>query len=192
MCGEYGAEYYRPHYHACLFGVGFSDGVLFRRMASGCDLFTSKTLDSLWQKGFSSFGSVTFESAAYVARYVLKKVGSDVERLGVVDMSTGEIALRREEFTRMSLKPGIGAPWLLKYRKEVYPRDYVVVDGVKCKPPRYYDKLVKDDASVDVDSIEYDRYVKSLSTLSDNTESRLRVREIVTRARLRSKVRNLV
>lgn len=189
MCGEYGSQYGRPHYHSCLFGVSFSDGRLYRQMESGHSLYTSEILSRLWPFGFASFGEVSFESAAYVARYVLKKTGSDVERLGIVDFSTGEVALRREEFTRMSLKPGIGAPWLAKFQREVYPRDYVVVRGVKCKPPRYYDKLV--DGESFMDGVEYDRYVRSLATLEDNSEERLRVREIVTRARVAFKVRPL-
>lgn len=191
MCGEYGGMHGRPHFHACMFGVSFSDGQVFRRMESGCDLYTSEVLSRLWPFGFSSFGEVTFESAAYVARYVLKKTGNDVERLGVVDFSTGELSVRREEFTRMSLKPGIGAPWLEKYRREVYPRDYVVVRGVKCKPPRYYDKLSLDLPESDGDLVEYQRYVRSLGAVSDNTVDRLRVRESVARARLSFKLRSL-
>lgn len=188
-CGEYGGERGRPHYHACLFGVGFGDRVYYRSMPSGADLYTSEELERLWPFGFSSVGDVTFESAAYVARYVLKKVGSDVERLGVLDMSTGELALRAEEFVRMSLKPGVGAPWLAKFQTDVYPRDEVIVRGVKCKPPRYYDKLV--DGEMFMDDVEYRRYCKSLETVADSSVERLRVREICTRARLSFKSRGL-
>ena len=41
----------------------------------------------------------------------------------------------------MSLKPGVGARWLEKFSTDVYPRDYVVIRGVKVKPPKYYDTL---------------------------------------------------
>ena len=69
-CGEYGEKFSRPHHHACLFGYDFPDKVLFRKTSSG-NLYTSELLSSLWPFGFSTIAAVTFETAAYVARYVL-------------------------------------------------------------------------------------------------------------------------
>jgi hypothetical protein len=40
----------------------------------------------------------------------------------------------------MSLKPGIGEGWLRKWYNDVYPHDYIVHNGAKLRPPRYYDK----------------------------------------------------
>lgn len=191
MCGEYGERFHRPHFHACLFGVGFPDRVLFRRGESGSDLYTSACLDRLWSHGFASVGDVNFESAAYVARYVLKKQGSRVERLGIVDMSTGELALRREEYCRMSLKPGIGAKWLKKFLPEVYPRDFVVVRGVKCKPPRYYDKLLEAEPDLKFDAVAQARFERSMASIVDSSPERLAVREVVAKARLSFKSRSL-
>ena len=73
MCGEYGEENKRPHYHACLFGVEFEDKEL-HRVRRGIPLYKSETLNKLWKLGFCTIGDVTFESAAYVARYIMKKV----------------------------------------------------------------------------------------------------------------------
>ena len=99
-------------------------------------------LESLWPYGHSSVGNVTFESAAYIARYCVQKVNGDKaeEHYRVVD-DDGVVSYRVPEFNHMSLKPGIGARWLEKYHTDVYPRDYVVIRGVKTKPPKYYDKL---------------------------------------------------
>lgn len=192
MCGEYGDLNGRPHYHACLFNCGFRDRVHYRKLPSGHSLYTSRELETLWPHGFCSVGDVSFDSAAYVARYVLKKLRStEVERLGIVDYSTGEMCLRAKEFVHMSLKPGIGAPWLAKFKSDVFPRDYVVINGQKCPVPRYYDKLVEEDSSLDLDGLQYSRYLRSLRTLVDTSESRLRVREAVTRARLSFKKRGL-
>lgn len=191
MCGEYGDQYGRPHFHACLFGVDFPDRVLFRKMASGCNLYTSRVLASLWPFGFCSIGDVTFESAAYVARYVIKKMLPKVERLGIVDMSTGELQLKASEFVHMSLKPGIGHDWFLKYRLDVFENDYVIVKGRKCKPPIYYSKLL---SVIDPDSAEFmelARYRKSFACELDNSPARLAVREQVARAALAFKVRTL-
>lgn len=188
MCGEYGEQYRRPHFHACLFGVFFADRVLFRRLPSGFDVYTSSVLESLWPHGFSSIGDVTFESAAYVARYIVKKVTGS-RALDHYVSPDGEVLC--PEFTRMSLKPGIGSTWFEKYSKEVYPRDYVVVRGMKCKPPRYYDELMREAKPVVMDFVDLDRYVKAGNVSEDTTPERLRVREQVAEARLRLKQRNL-
>lgn len=193
MCGEYGAEYGRPHFHACLFGFDPGDRKLFSSVASGSKLYTSDRLQALWPMGFTSLGDVTFESAAYVARYVLKKVGSDVERLGIVDFSTGEIATRRAEFCNASRRPGLGYPWLVKYHSDVYPRDEVVVRGMKMKPPRYYDGKAEEFLSLGgMLDWESNRLGKFDLAQSDSSPERLSVREFVTNARLAFKKRSLV
>jgi len=76
MCGEYGENFGRPHFHACIFGHNFDDLKLWKTQ-NDVPLFRSKTLEELWPFGHSSVGTVTFESAAYVARYIMKKVTGD-------------------------------------------------------------------------------------------------------------------
>jgi hypothetical protein len=145
--GEYGEQgTIRPHFHACLFGYDFPDKVFFKRSASGDKLYTSKLLESLWPYGISSVGDVTFQSAAYIARYcVAKRTGDAAKSWYACDEFVDEHGEVRNsvtpEFNRMSLKPGIGSRWLEKFKTDVYPRDYVVVNGVKVKPPKYYDVL---------------------------------------------------
>ena len=143
MGGEYGSEgTMRPHFHACLFGYDFPDKVYYKKTSSGEKIYTSKLLESLWPYGLSSVGNVTFESAAYIARYCVQKVTGDLAQAHYrVITDDGEIIDRVPEFNHMSLKPGIGADWLKKFRTDVFPRDYVVINGVKTKPPKYYDVL---------------------------------------------------
>lgn len=193
MCGEYGEDFQRPHFHALLFNCFFTDRKVYSRLASGSTLYTSERLSELWPYGFSSIGDCTFESAAYVARYCMKKVTgpraqAHYER---VDWATGEITSVTPEFNRMSLKPGIGASWFAKYRKDVYPGDFVVVNGMKAKPPRFYDNLLKSAGDFDSDLVEFLRYQKALKSSEDNTPERLAVREKVAAAALKSKVRSL-
>lgn len=195
MCGEYGELLARPHFHACLFGAFFDDRKVYKELPSGSTLWTSDALARLWPCGFSSIGDVTFESAAYVARYVMKKRFGDVanehSHYKYVD-DCGEVHYREPEFAHMSLKPGIGATWFKKFHGDVYPRDFVVVGGLKCKPPKYYDRLLAaNDFGVDLDNLEFERYKKSLIGLEDSTPDRLRVLETVTKARLSFKVRTL-
>ena len=51
MCGEYGEDFGRPHYHACIFGFDFPDKVHWKTF-NGCKLFTSEILEDLWSFGF--------------------------------------------------------------------------------------------------------------------------------------------
>lgn len=194
MCGEYGEQFSRPHFHACLFGASFIyDRVPFKKLDSGSMLYTSALLSEIWTDGFASVGELTFESAAYTARYVMKKVTGDraEAHYGRLDLTTGEIYSVEPEFCRMSLKPGIGATWIEKYKSDVYERDYVVVNGQKCKPPRYYDKRLH---VMDPESAEYMelvRYKKNFGSAEENTPARLKVREQVALARLAFKKRTL-
>lgn len=188
MCGEYGDELGRPHFHAILFGVRFPD-----LLPIGRDLFTSKILASLWPSGLHSVGSVTFQSAAYVARYCVGKVTGRAafDHYGIVDLDTGEIRERVPEFARMSLKPGIGARWFEKFKSDVFPHDFVVVNGHECKPPRYYwNKLIKLDNSMAAE-VEYTRFHKAARLAAHETPERLAVREKVTNARLNQLKRSL-
>lgn len=185
MCGEYGETYERPHFHAILFGLDWADKEIFT-IRQGMHLYTSKTLERLWTYGFASIGDVTFESCAYVARYVMKKVtGTKAEEhYKMVDTETGELYDRVPEFNRMSLKPGIGATWFERYHTDVFPHDYVVSRGVKCKPPKYYDKLFHRLDAKTMDDIKDKRVVDAEENWEDNTRARLEVKETVTKARI--------
>lgn len=192
MCGEYGSENHRPHYHAILFGVHFGDKYYWRKSPSGCDLFRSPILEELWGMGSCEIGEVTFESAAYVARYCIKSIAGAE---WICDSDTGEMYERPREFTRMSLKPGIGVPWFNKYRSEVYPLDRVVVRGKEVKPPRAYDRLLRVVDEVAADALDLKRNsedIKRKRVLSgDITPARLAVRAEISRARIKSKYRSL-
>lgn len=192
-CGEYGEKTRRPHYHLLLFGYDFPDKRRHGRSGSGDYLYTSALLDALWGKGHALIGSVTFESAAYVARYSLKKVTGKpaAAHYGeTVDPVTGEVTMTfQPEFFQASLKPGIGRPWLEKYKSDVYPNDYVVVRGHKCKPPRAYDKTLDEK---EVSLIAARRIRRAGKHKKDQTKERLRTREAVTTARINEKLpRNL-
>ena len=72
-CGEYGEENGRPHHHAIIFNHDFADKKVWKTN-NGVVLYRSKMLEELWPYGFATVGCVSFESAAYVARYITKKV----------------------------------------------------------------------------------------------------------------------
>lgn len=186
MCGEYGDETFRPHYHACIFGYGFPDKKLLKTTGAGSRIYTSEILARLWPHGLSSIGDVTFDSAAYVARYCMKKITgqqakSYYER---IDQTTGEIIDLKPEFNKMSLKPGIGALWYNKYKRDIYPHDYAVINGKEVKPPKYYDKLFERENPQDAEYVFFLRELGGRARYTDNTEERLAVKQAVAQAGL--------
>lgn len=193
MAGEYGDLRQRPHFHACLFGCFFPDRVAFRESPSGSMIYTSAELEGYWPHGFSSVGDVTFESAAYIARYCMKKItGAPArEHYSLLNPDTGEVVDRVPEFNRMSLKPGIGARWLEKFHAEVYPRDVVRMNGVDMLPPKYYDKKWASWDALSMEAVAYSRACRGEQFRADTTPERLAVREEVTRARLSMKLRSI-
>lgn len=175
-CGEYGEKLRRPHYHSCIFGLDLSDRVYFSGEGEN-RLYTSAFLDSVWGLGFVSVGDVTFNSAAYVARYVTKKI-------------TGEKAAehyqgKTPEFVTMSRGEGIGKGWLDKWGlNEVYPHDEVIVRGYPCKPPRFYDKMFEEAHGDEYEKIVNERRKAKTRLAKDNTWRRLRDREVCLKNRL--------
>lgn len=146
-CGEYGEKTSRPHYHACLFGIDFDDKEVVSVNKQGQPLHKSAKLSKLWPWGHSSVGTVTFQSAGYCARYITKKITGEAAESHYewVDQETGEIHKLKPEYTTMSRRPGLGKEWFERFKSDVYPHDYVVIDGKKHPPPRYYDKLLEED-----------------------------------------------
>ena len=90
MAGEYGSALGRPHFHAILFNFDFPDKV-FHASRGKHRVFRSASLEMLWPFGFSEIGSVTFQSAAYISRYIMKKV-------------TGHVADDHYEFIAIGLR----------------------------------------------------------------------------------------
>ncbi len=192
-CGEYGTELGRPHYHAILFGFKFPDEKLWKVIRKN-NVYRSDLLEKIWGLGFCSIGAVTFQSAAYVARYILKKInGKQADKhYEAVDKETGELTKKIPEYITMSLKPGVGAKWFEKFSKDVYPEDFVVMNGKRFKTPRYYDKLLKASEGTEVlDVIKAAREENAKQRVADNTPGRLVVREKVQELKLRRLKREL-
>lgn len=187
-CQAYSPGIGRPHYHALLFGLRFDDQLFHSKSADGSKLYTSSALSLVWGKGFCTVGAVTFESAAYTARYIVKKINGApaAEHYRVIDATTGEICNVLPEFANMSLKPAIAKDWFGKFKSDVYPDDFVVIRGKKMKPPKYYDKLhelVDPESHLEIKE-ERDAYARTQK--ENSTSERLAVRETVALARLKT------
>lgn len=142
-CGEYGGQLGRPHYHLLVFNFEFADKRYWKTV-NGCKYYISDSLSSLWPYGFSTIGSVTFDSAAYVARYALKKVTGEraEEHYKRVVVDDGQLVDLVPEFAVPSRRPGIGFSWFEKYANtDVIPNDNIISRGHPTRVPRYYDML---------------------------------------------------
>ena len=179
--GEYGEETYRPHYHACLFGWAFPDREHWRT-EKGYKYYRSPTLERAWKLGNSELTDFTFDTAAYCARYITKKItGDDAQQhYERVDLDTGEIVEVLPEYARMSLNPAIAKEWWEKFGKSVVDWDSVVIDGKELPPPRYYDVL-SDESELQTRKL---RRIRKAKASPDNTPERLAVREECKRQKL--------
>ncbi len=186
-CGEYGEQFDRPHYHALIFGYQFPDLEFFKRTKAGHPLYLSKQLTEIWNKGHTYVGDVTYQSAAYVARYIMKKITGDAadNHYEVIDETTGEIHKLKPEYTTMSRNPGLGEKWFLKYKDEVFPNDFIIMNGKKMKPPRYYAKLYERLYSTAALGEIKAKRIRAAKTRKENsTPERLAVRETVKLAQI--------
>lgn len=137
-CGEYGSKTFRPHYHVIVYGLDFEDKEPFFLNKMHQQIYKSELLSDLWGNGIVSIGGFDWRSAAYTARYVLKKqkgenAASYYEERGI-----------EPEFVRMSNRPGIALPYFETHSEEIYEKDNIVlppIDGKPhiIKPPRYFD-----------------------------------------------------
>jgi hypothetical protein len=111
------------------------DKIPYKRSFDGSQLFISNTLNKIWGHGYCVIGAVTFQSCAYVARYVTKKI------YGLA--APEHYGDREPEFCRSSNRPGIGASWFIKYADEVARNGFVLINGHKNPVPRYYLKRLE-------------------------------------------------
>ncbi len=188
MCGEYGTENLRPHYHALLFGVDFPDKK-FHCTRNENPVHTSEILTNIWGKGLTEMGTVTSQSAGYCARYTLQKQqDEDLER---VIPETGEIVLVQKPYNNASNRPGIGAGWYHKFKHDVFPDDFVVNEKGKQQPtPGYYRVLLQRDDPDLYETLRQRRIEKAKSN-PDNTPERLAVREKCKQKQIQILERNL-
>lgn len=170
--GEYGGEFGRPHYHACLFGLDFlHDRKPVRRTPRGL-LYSSATLSRAWPFGFATITDCNLKTISYVARYTVKKVDArgDAYRLQRFNEATGETWFVEPEFALMSRMPGLGAGWLDRFGATDLAGDHIIIDGKKLPIPNYYLDRLPD---AERDRIKRARRANAILNTENNTEKRL-------------------
>jgi len=129
----------RPHYHAILYGPYgvFNDDperTEEEPSRSGGRQFSHADISACWPYGLHRFSEVTFESAAYVARYCLKKISGT--------SAPDHYAGRTPEFP--SISNGLGKSHVEAWLSDLYPSDLTVLPGRgSFMPPPYYDRVLE-------------------------------------------------
>lgn len=182
QCGEYGENTQRPHYHMVLFGEDFyKDRERIEDSPSGFPQYTSLTLTRLWGNGRATISEVSFESAAYVARYCLKKITGQKSSLHYKG--------RTPEFVTMSRRPGIGSQYFTDFKNDIYPHDEIIpgIGRPASLPPKYFDKLLEKADPELFKEIKKKRQ-KNLDYFNDknNTDTRLATRERVKKQTIKN------
>ena len=141
LCGEYGSDdnTKRPHYHLVLFGIDFHEDRKLHHIKNGFMYYTSDEVKKLWtdpkdkNADTNSYGihiitDVSFDTCAYVARYVTKKMrGEDADVYDLYGIPC--------EFSLMSRRPGIGRLYFDEHKEDIYEYDEIYMNGQKYRPP---------------------------------------------------------
>lgn len=149
-CGKRGCNHnMRPHNHIILFNYDFEDKKL-DYTEDGRNYYTSDILEQIWGKGGCQIMDLNWETAAYVARYVMKKITGPGQqkyeekrtRQGRMKHQYGE-KLREQTIciSRGGRKGhGIAHEWWEQNYKKIHTNDIMYFNGIKIKPTKYYDK----------------------------------------------------
>ena len=184
--GEYGTEGTRdlnPHYHLIVAGWKPADSIPIAIDENRGIRSTSVILDELWGKGRTEVGELSQGSVKYVTGYVRDKLTGQLahDKLTVHDWRTDQIVRLPDTFQTSSRRPGLGFNFFRKYWQDIYPKDYITIDGKKFAPPTYFDKLLEQFHPAVFDQVKKQRIDKEHEEFSD---SRLDAREIITQQRI--------
>lgn len=141
-CGEYGPKTIRPHYHCAIYNYKPTDLKTYKMNHTEDMLYTSKTVERIWGKGYVIIGELSYESTAYIARYVVKKAFGITNELHIKNK-------REPEFILTSRRPAL-ADEIRKHPiwERIKKNGNVLVktkNGVIARPiPQYLRKKWKD------------------------------------------------
>lgn len=187
--GEYGSQTYRPHMHLIIFGLGLDDFAIkipYGKNELGQKYYTLPELEKCWYdfsddppslKGRVLVSDVSWETCAYVARYVLKKAaGFDAEALDLTP-----------EFTLMSRRPGIGAQYLEEH-PDCLDYENIVIEtqsgSKRIQIPKYFLNKLKSKAELLPTDLrlkeKYDNLMERRKAMADDSMFRKAMKTTLT------------
>lgn len=130
-CGEYGTKYRRPHYHAIIFGMSYSNPYMH--------ILIKKN----WNKGFSYIGNVSDKSIAYCCKYMLKDSHTFCSKKVYFER------YKREQPFRVMSK-GIGKRYCLDFAENIVENLNINYNDLKLSIPRTYISWIWKNFGVDI------------------------------------------
>lgn len=196
-CGEYGDRGQRPHYH-CIILTDFELPLNFKFNKDFHNYYTCALCDEAWShKGFVIISDFTFEDAAYVARYCVKKVNNIKKRTEEVNVRLGHVPIRTPPFSHMSTRPAICREYSEEHLFEIYKDDLIYTrrkDRIQAlAPPRYFDKRLEVCDPDLYDTIKERRKLNALHATqsSDDFISMIKKKDIINESKFKFKKRPL-
>lgn len=162
VCGEYGENTSRPHYHAIILGwrPDLND-LTAVSAAKGRKIYSSGELSDYWKNGNVQVGSVTQDSVYYVTGYIIKKLNKEV-----LDGRTPEFLL---------CSRGIGLNYALDNIEKVRKGE-LLSNGSQTAIPKYYIKKVGVDKRYMLQrAIDSEVVVKTRKGITDYNKLRISV-----------------
>lgn len=171
MCGEYGTQFARPHFHFILMNVPPELKLVYRYNSLGVDHFTCTEIRQIWGRGFDDVTLHDWKAAAYTARYCVKKAEfvnpKNLKDIKLYSEEHDQIVHRarcydpdydpdaelinwqpfQPSFINMSRMPGIARVFFDENFEKIYEHDSIIKqfrsdrNAEKIKPFVYYDRL---------------------------------------------------
>jgi hypothetical protein len=178
-CGEYGEEGERPHYHLIFFNLNLPVETFYSpKIKNGNTYWQNKIIERAWDKGISNISDATWNTIAYTARYITKKINGKTSSQHYAELG------QRKEFFRVSRMPGIGYPYYEKYKDEIYKNDNIIIKNkegaIASKPPKYFDKLYEQENPEKFRKIKIKRskQARNSARIKDTTHNYGRLKEL--------------
>lgn len=141
--GEYGEKDRRPHYHMILFNINlpaesfYSPKIINKEMH-----YKNKIIEEAWGKGFIDITEASWNTSAYVGRYITKKLYGNI-----AEEERAKLGQSQAEFLTASNRPPLGNEYYKKHKEEIYKNDEITIfkkgKTENHKPPKYFDRLLE-------------------------------------------------
>lgn len=200
-CGEYGDESMRPHYHSINCGLKIPDLKFYKMNFDGDRYYTSEFLSNIWReqyhkepRGFVVVGECSWNSCAYVGRYVMKKLKGRCK-------SFYDLNCLAPEFIQSSMK--MGSEFYETYKDKIYHDDKIIIpakNGYKeIKPPKTFDKWFEAESPEDFANLKDYRQANAkeilkqeLSNTDLNLDDYLHTKELIFTEKFKALKRSAV
>lgn len=182
--GEYGDKTNRPHYHACVFGLSWTENRIITQQDPL--KWVSPELNAEWGLGYTDIVPLSFTTAAYAASYVQKKLTEKKPYVNL-DQETGEIIFLEQPKAYRS--ESLGKTWWEKHHQQTIDHDHIIINGIRQKPPKKYDEWLKEKNPTELERIKRTRKQKARQNIKNPGELRARAKN--AHARINAKRKTL-